>query len=38
MYCLSPELAYIKHGNAKEIHFQEIVVEAMYCNRDPDVH
>ena len=26
MHCLSPELAYLKHGNTKEIHFQEIVV------------
>ena len=25
-YALSPELAYLKHGNTKEIHFQEIVV------------
>ena len=25
-YALSPELAYLKHGNMKEIHFQEIVV------------
>ena len=26
MHCLSPELAYLKHGNTKEIPFQEIVV------------
>ena len=26
MHCLSPELAYLKHGYTKEIHFQEIVV------------
>ena len=26
MHGLSPELAYLKHGNTKEIHFQEIVV------------
>ena len=26
MDCLSPELAYLKHGNTKYIHFQEIVV------------
>ena len=26
MHCLSPELAYSKHGNTKEIHIQEIVV------------
>ena len=26
MHCLSPELAYLKHGNTKEIHFQEVVV------------
>ena len=25
-YALSSELAYLKHGNTKEIHFQEIVV------------
>ena len=25
-YALSPELAYLKHANTKEIHFQEIVV------------
>ena len=28
MHCLSPELACSKHGNTKEIHFQEIVVSA----------
>ena len=32
---LSPELAYLKHGNTKEIRFQEIVVSG---NRNPDVH
>ena len=26
MHCLSPELAYLKHGNTKENYFQEIVV------------
>ena len=26
MHCLSPELAYLKHGNTKEKYFQEIVV------------
>ena len=26
VHCLSSELAYFKHGNSKEIHFQEIVV------------
>ena len=26
MPCLSPEIAYLKHGDMKEIHFQEIVV------------
>ena len=25
MDCLSPELAYLKHGNTREIHFQEMV-------------
>ena len=25
-YALSPELAYLKYGNTKEIHFQEIVL------------
>ena len=28
MHCLSPELVCLKHGNKKEIHFQEIVVSA----------
>ena len=28
MHCLSPELACLKHGNTKEIHFQEIIVSA----------
>ena len=28
VHCLSPELACLKHGNTKEIHFQEIVVSA----------
>ena len=28
MHCLSPELAYIKHVNTKEIHFQEIVASS----------
>ena len=26
MNCLSPELAYLKHGDTKDIHFQDIVV------------
>ena len=26
MHCLSAEPAYLKHGNTKEIHIQEIVV------------
>ena len=26
VHCLSPELVYLKHGNTKEIPFQEIVV------------
>ena len=26
VHCLSPELAYLKHVNTKEIYFQEIVV------------
>ena len=26
MHCLSPEIAYLKHGNKKSIHIQEIVV------------
>ena len=26
MHCLSPELAYLKHGNTKENYFQEIAV------------
>ena len=37
MHYLSPELAYLKHGNTKEIHFQEMWV-AMYCNCNPGVH
>ena len=28
MHCLSPELAYLKQGNTKEIPFQEIVMSA----------
>ena len=28
---MSPELAYLKHGNTKEIHFQEIVVSEWQC-------
>ena len=26
MHCLQPEIAYLKHGDKKEIHFQEIMV------------
>ena len=44
MHCLSPELAYLKHGNTKKIHFQEIKNRGKwqstvrYCNSNPDVH
>ena len=40
MHCLSPELVYLKHGNTKEIPFQEIVVSAnvlqsqFWCSLD----
>ena len=39
MHCLWPELAYLKHGNTKEIHFQGIVVSDnvfvyIWCSLD----
>ena len=40
MHCLSPELAYLKHGNTKEINFQEIDVSGnvlqFLCSLDHD--
>ena len=41
MHCLSPELAYLKHGNTKKIHFQEtkkIVASGNVLHCNPDVH